>query len=128
MTSAQFTSHRTGVAVAAVTSLLVVWTTIVRDDGTGIGYFMILLAVGVGWFSAHFRSAGMARTMCGVSIMQVLLGIAIATAPVTAAIADGPIRALAANAAFSVLWLVSAASFRRSATQARNRSNALDEA
>lgn len=41
-------AYRVGVAVALVASFLTVWTTIVRDDGTGMGYFMVILA-GVGW-------------------------------------------------------------------------------
>src|SRR3954470_24074516 len=75
-----------GAAVALATSFLTVWTTIVRDDGTGIAYFLLIMAAAVGGFSAWFRAAGLARTMLGVVIMQALLGIAIATAPVTEAV------------------------------------------
>lgn len=85
-------AYRAGVAVALVASFLTVWTTLVRDDGTGIGYFLLIMAAMVGGFSARFRPAGMARTMLGVAIMQALLGVAIATAP--------------------SLWLTSAAFFR----------------
>ena len=74
-------TYRAGIAVVLATSFLTVWTTVVRDDGNGIGFFLLIMAAAVGAFSAWFRPAGMARTMLGVAIMQVLLGIAIATAP-----------------------------------------------
>ena len=117
-------SFRAGVTLAAVTSLLTVWTTIVRDDSTGAAYFMIILAVGVGAIAAMFRSAGMARAMLGVAVMQVLLGLLTATAPVTTSVPGGPVRVLLFHAVFAVLWLASAACFRASARfdQSRCRS------
>ena len=105
-------AYRSGVGVAVLASFLTVWTTIVRDDGTGAGYFMVILAVGIGWFAAWFRPAGMARAMLGVAIMQALLGMLIATAPVTATKLDGPSNALLFNAFFTALWLISANFFR----------------
>lgn len=104
-------AYRAGIGVALVTSLLSVWTTIVRDDGNGAGFFLVILAAGVGAFAAWFRAAGLARTMLGVAVMQALLGIAIATAPVTAQAPDGVFRALASGAVFAGLWLVSAGFF-----------------
>src|SRR3954462_3823311 len=83
-------TYRAGAAVAVVTSLLTVWTTVVRDDGNGFGFFMLVMAAVVGAFSAWFRAAGLARAMVGVAVMQALLGIAIATAPVTANVPGGP--------------------------------------
>jgi hypothetical protein len=108
-------AYRAGVAVALVTSLLTVWTTIVRDDGAGIGFFLLIMAAVVGAFAAWFRPDGMARTMLGVAIMQALLGVAIATAPSTASVADGPLRALLFSGVFAALWLISAACFRAAA-------------
>ncbi|HVI99818.1 MAG TPA: hypothetical protein VM657_12215 [Sphingomonas sp.] len=108
-------TYHAGVAVAIVTSFLTVWTTIVRDDGTGIGFFLLIMAAMVGAFAAWFRPAGMVRTMLGVAIMQALLGIAIATAPSTARVADGPTRTLVFNGFFVAFWLVSAACFRAAA-------------
>jgi hypothetical protein len=102
-----------GIAVACAASFLTVWTTVVRDDGTGIGYFMVILAAAVGAFAAWFRPAGMARAMVGVAVMQVLLGIATATAPSTAIVPDGPVKALVFNGFFALLWLISAGLFRR---------------
>ncbi len=80
-------AYRAGVGIAIVASFLTVWTTIVRDDGTGAGYFMVIMAAAVGGFTAWFRAAGMARTMLGVAVMQLCLGALIATAPVTASTA-----------------------------------------
>jgi hypothetical protein len=105
-------AYRAGVAVALMASILIVWTTIVRDDGTGIGYFLLIMAAALGGFSAWFRPAGMARTMLGVAIMQASLGIAIATAPSTASIPDGSFKALLFSGVFTALWLISATFFR----------------
>ncbi|MDT8760858.1 hypothetical protein MZO42_19330 [Sphingomonas psychrotolerans] len=108
-------SYQAGVAVASVTSFLTVWTTIVRDDGNGIGFFLLIMAAGVGGFAASFRAAGMARTMAGVAIMQLTLGLAIATAPVTASIPGAVARILLFTGISMTLWLVSAAFFRTAA-------------
>jgi hypothetical protein len=105
-------AYRVGIALAALTSFLTIWTTIVRDDGNGIGFFMVIMAVGVGWFAASFRPAGMARTMVGVAVMQTAVGALIATAPVTANVPGGSWRALSFSGFFALLWLVSGAFFR----------------
>ena len=108
-------AYRAGVAVALATSFMIVWTTVVRDDGNGIGFFLLIMAAAVGGFSAWFRPAGMARTMLGVAIMQVLLGVAIATAPSTASMPDGSFKALFFSGIFAALWLMSAIFFRAAA-------------
>lgn len=108
-------AYRVGVAVALAASFLTVWTTLVRDDGTGIGFFLIILAAGVGAFAVLFEAAGMARTMLGVALMQSLFGLAIATAPVAALQPGGPLKALLFNGFFAALWLVAATLFRSAA-------------
>ena len=108
-------TYRAGVALAVVASLLTVWTTVVRDDGNGIGFFMVIMAVGIGWFAAEFRPAGMARTMIGVALMQAVLGCLIATAPVTANVPGGSKKALLFSAFFVMLWLASGSFFRAAA-------------
>jgi hypothetical protein len=108
-------AYRTGVAVAVLASLLTAWTTIVRDDGTGIGWFELIMAAVVGAFSAWFRPAGMARTMLGVAVMQALVGLAVATAPSTASLPGGSVRAILFSGVFAGLWLMSAACFRAAA-------------
>lgn len=108
-------AYRAGVAIALLSSFLTVWTTIVRDDGTGIGSFAVIMAAAIGGFAAWFRPEGMARTMLGVAIMQALVGIAIATAPSIANTPDGSLRALSFGGFFTALWLMSAAFFRTAA-------------
>jgi hypothetical protein len=108
-------AYRAGAAVALVTAFLTVWTTLVRDDGTGIGYFLLIMAAAVGAFSAWFKPGGMARTMLGVAIMQAWLGLAIATAPSTASVPDGSLKALLFGCFFTALWLISATFFRAAA-------------
>jgi len=112
-------AYGAGVAVALATSFLTVWTTIVRDDGTGIGFFLVIMAAGVGAFAAWFEPAGMARTMLGVAIMQASFALAIATAPSTANLPDVGFRMLLFSGIFVLLWLVSAALFHASGKQAR---------
>lgn len=108
-------AYRAGIAFAILASFLTVWTTVVRDDGTGIGYFLVIMAAVVGSFAAWFRPAGMARTMLGVAIMQLLHSMAIATAPVTASLPDGSLKAMLFGTFFTALWLMSAAFFRAAA-------------
>lgn len=108
-------AYRAGVAVVVITSFLTVWTTIVRDDGTGIGWFLVIMAAAVGAFAASFQAAGMARAMLGVAAMQALFLLAIATAPSTARLPDGGQRMLLFGGVFAVLWLASAACFRTAA-------------
>lgn len=115
-------AYRVGVGVAVVTSFVIVWTTIVRDDGTGMNFFLLIMAAVVGAFSAWFRPAGMARTMAGVAVMQILLGIAIATAPSITRTPGGSSRALMFSAVFTILWLISAALFRAAAKRNRQPS------
>lgn len=105
-------AFRAGVAVMVAGWLLTVWTTIVRDDGSGAGYFMLILAAGVGSFATRFQPAGMARTMVGVAVMQAALGFLTATAPSTATLPGGPTQVLIFAGGFCLLWLVAAALFR----------------
>jgi hypothetical protein len=105
-------AYQMGVAAAVLASFLTIWTTIVRDDGTGAAYFMLIMTVMVGWFSAEFQPTGMARTMLGVAVMQVLNGLLVATAPVTANVPGGSLKALLFSGVFAALWLSSAALFR----------------
>lgn len=108
-------AYRLGVAVALVTSFVAIWTTIVRDDGNGMSFFMPIMGAMLGAFAAWFRPAGMARAMLGVAILQALFGLAIATAPAGASGPEGPMRAVMAAAVFTIMWLASAALFRAAA-------------
>ena len=112
-------AYRAGVAIALVTSFLTIWTTIVRDDGNGIGFLLLVVTAAVGAFAAWFRPAGMARAMLGVAVMQALVGIAVATAPVTASVPDAASRALIVSGSFAVWWLTAAMFFRAAAREGR---------
>ena len=108
-------AYRAGAGIALVTAFLTVWTTIVRDDGNGIGFLLLVVTAMIAAFAAWFRPAGMARAMLGVAAMQALVGLGVATAPVTASQPDGPVRALVASGVFMLLWLISAMCFRAAA-------------
>lgn len=112
-------TYRAGTGIAVATSLLTVWTTVVRDDGNGIGFFMLIMAAAVGAFTAELRPIGLARTMAGVAIMQLLLGMLIATAPVTAATPGGALKIVVSSACLALLWLASAACFRTASRRGR---------
>ena len=105
-------AYRAGVAVAFVTSFLIVWTSIVRDDGQALGNFGVIMAAMVGAFAAWVRPAGMARTMLAVAAIQMLVGLAVATTPITAVVPDGVFKAWVSSSVFAALWLLSAAFFR----------------
>lgn len=107
--------YRCGIGIAVLTAFLIVWTTIVRDDDNGIGFFMTIMAAGVSAVAAWFRPAGMARGMAGVAVMQALLGVAIATAPVVAAVPGLSMRFLLSCGVFAAFWLASAVCFHRAA-------------
>jgi len=111
-------AYRAGAAMALLSSFLLVWSTIIRDDGTGEGFFLIIMAVAVGGCASWFTAAGMARTMLGVAVMQALFGIAVATAPSTADTHFGPSGYLLYSGFFIVLWLVSAGLFKHAAGKA----------
>jgi hypothetical protein len=110
--SSESRAYQTAVGVAFLTAILTIWLTIVRDDGTGTGSFMVILAAAVGAFAVWFRPAGMARAMAGVAVMQMMLGLILATEPVIAAQPDGSLKALLFGGGLGALWLVSAACFR----------------
>ena len=110
------TSYRIGVVIAALTAFFTVWGTIVHDDGSGVGFFMVILAAGVGAFAGRFRADGMARTMAGVAVMHMSAAALVATAPITAAVTGGPLRYWGFGVVLAALWLVSAACFRRAAS------------
>lgn len=112
-------AYRAGVALALAAAFLTVWTTLVRDDDTGIGYFLLIQAAMVGGFASAFTARGLARTLLGVAAMQTFLGVAIATAPITATRPGGPLKPLLFNLFFAVLWLLAASFFRKAAQDPR---------
>lgn len=100
--------YRLGWIVAASAALLTIWTTIVRDDGSGGASLMLVLAVAVSSFAAGFTAAGVARAMLGIAVMTVASGLLMATDPSTPHVE----RAMLWTAVLILMWLGSAALFR----------------
>lgn len=111
--------YRLGWIVAASAALLTVWTTIVRDDGSGDGNLMIVLAVAASAFAAGLTAAGLARAMLGIAVMTVAMGLLMATDPSTPYVE----RAILWTGVLTLMWLGSAAMFL-----AAGRAGALDPA
>lgn len=106
------TAYGLGAAIALATAFLTVWTTIVRDDGNGLGFFGAVLTAAACAFVAKGRAEGMARAMLATAGVQALLATLVATAPTTME----PVKRLVASGVFCALWLASAELFRRSAS------------
>lgn len=100
-----------GAAVALATSFVTVWTTIVRDDGNGLGFFGAVFTAAACAFVAKCKAEGMARAMLATAGVQAMLAAMVATAPIT----EQPIKILMLSGVFCLLWLASAELFRRSA-------------
>lgn len=111
--------YRAGVALAVLISFLTLWTTIVRDDGNGGGFFLLIMAAMVGAFACWFGAAGMARTMLGVAAMHMTWGFAVATAPVVARVPGASMHFLLTGGVFAALWLAAAACFLVAARRGR---------
>lgn len=115
-------AFRAGAAVALGASFLLVWSTLVRDDGNGIGFFLIVMAAGVGAFAGRLNADSLARTMLGVAVMQAMFGLAAATAPVVSKVPGASMFYIFYSCFFCLLWLVSAGLFRAAAHSEAARS------
>lgn len=100
--------YRLGWIVVASAALLTVWTTIVRDDGSGEGNFMVVLAVAISAFAARFTPAGLARAMLGIAVMTIAMGLLMATDPSTPHVE----RAMLWTGVLTLMWLCSAVLLR----------------
>lgn len=100
--------YRLGWVVAAAAVLLTVWTTIVRDDGSGEGNLMIVLAVATSAFAARFTATGLARALLGIAAMTVAMGLLMATDPS----APDVERAMLWTGVLTAMWLGAAVLFR----------------
>ena len=117
-------AYRIGVGVALAASLLEIWINLAvgivgsADNPVNQGFYGVVAAAAACAFTARLEAAGMARAMLATAAVQALLALAVATAPSTAR--DEPMGALgvlALSTVFAALWLLSAASFHRSARQ-----------
>ena len=116
-------AYRIGAAVALAASFLQVWMNLAvgivgsTDNPQNQGFFGVVVAAAACAFVARLRPDGMARAMLAVAGVQAILGLMVATAPITAKDPMGATGVVIVTALFTVLWLVSAALFHRSARQ-----------
>lgn len=117
-------AYRIGVAVALAASFLEVWINLAvgivgsEDNPVNQGFYLVVVTAAACAFTARLRADGMARAMLAVAAVQALLAVVVATAPSTARDDPmGPMGVLALSGGFAALWLLSAASFHRSARQ-----------
>ena len=109
------TAYRLGFALAIVVGFLLVWINlavgIIGDEGNAANLVFagVLLVGAVAALIGRLRAAGMARAMVATGIAQLLAG---AYALVLGSMEGGILSAI-----FAVLWLASAALFRRAALQ-----------
>ena len=116
--------YRFAAGIAIVTALFQMWINLAvgivgnEDNPVNLSFFGVVATALACSFTAGFRAAGMARAMLAVAATQALLAMVIATAPSTALEHSGARPVIVLSSAFTLLWLLSAALFRRSARAA----------
>ena len=118
------TLYRLGGGVALVAGFIPTWMNVAvgivgEDDPSNLGFFGVVVTAAACAFVARFRARDMARAMLAVAVVQAWLALVIVTAPSTTD--EGTMRVLVVSTGLTVLWLISAALFHRSAGQARAR-------
>ena len=114
-------AYRAAAAIALAVFLLIVNGAVgiigTEDEGANLVYAGVLATGIVGSIIARFRPAGMARTLVGMAIVQVLIavialigGLGSDTDP------EWPWDIVGLTASFAAAWLTSAWLFRRAAT------------
>lgn len=107
-----------GVAVAVAAGAVQVWINLAvgivgsEDNPVNQGFFGVVITAMACAYVARFRAGEMARAMVAVAGVQALLAVMLATAPSNA---RDVMAVLVLSSGFIVLWLISAALFRRSA-------------
>lgn len=119
-TNSGTTSYRLGGAAALLAGFLICWVNVAmgivgEDDPSNLGFFGVVVTAAACAFVARFRAQDMARAMLAVAAVQAWLAIVIVTAPSTSD--EGTVRVLVASSGLTMLWLISAMLFHRSATQ-----------
>jgi len=114
--------YRGGVVTALAAAFVEIWMNLAvgivgnEDNPVNLGFYLVVVTAGACAFTARLRPDGMARAMLAVGAMQALLALVVATAPSTARDDPmGPIGVLMLSGGFSLLWLLSAAFFHKSA-------------
>jgi hypothetical protein len=116
--SASF-AYRFGVAVALAAGFLLIWINgavgIIGDEDNpaNLMYGGVLAAALIGAIVARFRPAGMVRAMLVAASAQALIAAIASIGGLGASEPPGPLGILALNGFFVLLWLFSAAMFRK---------------
>jgi len=116
-------AYRAGVAVALAASFLLVWVNAAvgiigsEDDPANLMYFGVLAVALLGAAVAAFRADGMARAMFAAAIAQALVAAIALLAGMGALEPPGRTGILALNLFFAMLWILSAALFRKAARE-----------
>jgi hypothetical protein len=107
-------AYRAGVAVAILSSFLLIWVNLavgfLGDEGNPANLmFLGVLAVAiVGSFVARFRPAGMNKSMLAAAVTQSLVGVVGFTAGFASPGAAGIYEVVLGTGMFGALWLFSA--------------------
>ncbi len=112
------TLYRIGGAVALLAGFLPTWMNVAvgivgEDDPSNLGFFGVVVTAAACAFVARLRASDMARAMLAVAVVQAGLALVIVTAPSTTD--EGVMRVLVVSTALTLLWLISAMLFHRSA-------------
>ena len=114
------TLYRIGGVVALLAGFLPTWMNVAvgivgEDDPSNLGFFGVVVTAAACAFVARFRATDMARAMWAVAVVQAGLVVVIVTAPSTTD--EGVTRVLVVSTGLTLLWLISAMLFHRSAVR-----------
>jgi hypothetical protein len=123
------TAYRAAVGVAVATAVVLVWVNaaagiIGHDEFFNLMYFGVLALGIAGALVARFQPQGMARTLLGVAIAQMLVPLIVLAIPsLRGALWEppGPVGVFVLNAFFAMLWIGSAWLFRKSGAEQDSR-------
>ena len=114
-------AYRAAAGIAVAAAFLLVWTNLAvgiigsEDDPANLMYAGVLAVAGVGAAIAGFRPAGMARALSATALAQAAVGAAALGAGLGSTAPSFPEAILFPTAFFTLLWVASAALFRKAA-------------
>lgn len=116
-------AHRAAVGIAVVAGFILVWINLAvgiigsEDNPANLMYGGVLAIGMIGAVAARFRSNGMARSLAGMALAQVVVGVVALTAGLGSAGANWPGAIVFLTGFFTTLWLTSAWLFRKAARE-----------
>jgi len=114
-------SYRIGVGLAVFASALLLWFNgavgIIgsEDNPANLLYLGVILAALVGSVASRFRAGGMALAMAAAAALQVIVGVLAVLRGWGAGSENWPRPVIVLSIVFGLIWLSSAALFRRAA-------------